>query len=174
MKRALLFILFALGMAASFPSIALALEGDWEAGTNMGAILMPSRDIYGGGAELFARYSVLDGFSIGAGAGFYGAQQTELKSSLGLYTLRVGAAYALDVLQWVPGVAFHVSALFSEDKAWKWHKDGHGMGVDFDFFVQYKGIRHLGIGVFFSYHLVFVDADYMTVGINLSWFSGMF
>ncbi len=153
---------------------AHALEGDWEIGASPSAILMPSHHIYGGGTELFTRYSVIDGLSLNAGAGFYGAQQTDLKNALGLYTLRLGVFYALDVLQWVPGVGINLSALFSEDKTYDYHRGGHGMGVDFDIYVQYRGIRHLGIGLFFSYHLVFVDADYMTVGLSFSWNSGMF
>ncbi len=166
----ILTLLLSLTVCAS----AQALEGDWEIGGAPGAILMPSRDIYGGGAELFARYSIIDGLSLNMGAGFYGAQQTDLNNSLGLYTLRTGIFYALDVLQWVPGIGVNISALFSENDAWKFHRDGHGMGIDFDIYVQYRGIRHIGIGVFFSYHLVFVDADYMTVGLSLSWYSGMF
>ena len=156
------------------PASAYALEGDWEVGGNAEAILLPSPDIYGGGAEFFARYSVIDGLSLDFGAGFYGARQKDIDLSLGLYTLRFGIFYALDVLQWVPGVGLHVSALFSENEDRKWHRDGHGMGMDFDIFVQYRGIRHLGIGIIFSYHLVFVDVDYMTVGISFSWNSGMF
>lgn len=138
------------------------------------AILMPSHNIYGGGMELYARYSVIDGLSLNAGAGFYGAKQTDLNAALGLYTLRVGLFYVLDVLQWVPGVGINISSLSSEDKTYDYHRKGNGMGVDFDIYVQYRGIRHLGIGLFFSYHLVFTDVDYMTAGLSLSWYSGMF
>lgn len=153
---------------------ALALEGDWELGGAPGAFIMPDRDIYGGGTELFARYFVLDGLSLNLGAGFYGAKQIDAKFALGLYTLRTGIFYSLDVLQWVPGVGLNISALFSENKTYKFQKDGHGMAVDFDLFIQYRGIRHLGIGLFFSYHLVFVDDDYMTAGLSITWNSGMF
>ena len=155
---------------------AWALEGDWEAGGAPAAFLLPTRDIYGAGAELYARYDVLDGLSVNFGAGFYGAQQTVIKQSLGLYTLRAGIFYAFDVLQWVPGVGLNISALFSENTLWKWHRDGNGMGVDFDIYVQYRGIRNVGIGIFFSYHLVFADLDsnYMTTGFTFSWYSGMF
>ncbi len=168
-------IAVAIGLFCALCSInAQALEGDWELGGAPGAILMPDRNIYGGGAELFARYFAIDGLSINLGAGFYGAKQIDAKYSLGLYTLRTGIFYSLDVLQWVPGVGLNLSALFSEDKTYKYQKDGHGMALDFDFFIQYRGIRHLGIGLFFSYHLVFVDTDYMTVGLSLTWNSGMF
>ncbi len=156
------------------PLTAHALEGDWEIGGNAETILMYSRDIYGGGGKFFARYSVLDGFSLGASAGFYGAQDTDIKKSLGIYTLSLDMIYALDILAWVPGAGISLSSLFSENKVWKWHNKGHGLSLDFDVFVQYRGIRHLGIGIFFSYHLVFVDADYITVGLGISWFSGMF
>lgn len=153
---------------------ALALEGDWELGALPAAFMMPSFDIYGAGSELFARYDVIDGLSIHAGAGFYGTQQTTLQKPLGLYTLRAGIFYALDVLQWVPGVGINLSALFSESRLHNFHRDGHGMGIDFDLYVQYRGIRHLGIGIFASYHLVFIDADYITAGLSISWYSGMF
>ena len=48
------------------------------------------------------------------------------------------------------------------------------MGIDFDIGIQYRGIRQFGIGLYFSYHLVFTDTDYMTAGITLQWYSGMF
>lgn len=155
---------------------AWALEGDWEVGGSPSVFLLPSRDIYGAGAELYARYDVLDGLSVGVGAGFYGTQQTVIEQSMGMYTLRAGIFYSFDVLQWVPGVGLNVSALFSENELWKWHRDGNGIGVDFDVYVQYRGIRNVGIGVFFSYHLVFADLDsnYMTAGLMFSWYSGMF
>ena len=151
-----------------------AFEGDWEAGASPSAFLMPSRDIYGGGAELFARYTVIHGLNISMGAGFYGAKRTSLDDALGLYTLRAGAIYTLDILEWVPGVGLHVSALFSEDKKDIWHDKGKGMGLDFDIFIQYRGIRSLGIALFFAYHLVFVGPDYMTTGFSFTWHSDRF
>ncbi|MBQ8038223.1 MAG: hypothetical protein IJ268_14635 [Proteobacteria bacterium] len=172
--KTLAILLTALPMASLNSKEAQALESDWELGALPAAFMMPSFDIYGAGTELFARYDVIDGLSLNAGAGFYGAQQTTLQKPLGLYTLRAGAFYALDVLQWVPGIGINLSALFSESRLHNFHRDGHGMGIDFDLYVQYRGIRHLGIGIFASYHLVFVDADYITAGLSISWYSGMF
>lgn len=171
-QQLIAFFILAITLLFSVP--AHAFEGDWEAGAAPGAIIMPSRDVYGGGAEIFARYTVIHGLNVSFGAGFYGAQRTSLEYPLGLYTLRAGLTYVLDILEWVPGVGLHVSALFSEDKKDIWHTKGKGMGLDFDIFVQYRGIRQLGIGVFFSYHLVFVGPDYMTTGLSLSWHSDIF
>lgn len=171
-RRILSFLL--LSASLLFCTSSQAFEGDWEAGAAPGAILMPSRDTYGGGAELFARYTVIHGLSINFGAGFYGAQRTALHHPLGLYTLRAGAVYALDVLEWVPGAGLHLSALFSEDKKDIWHDKGKGLGLDFDLFVQYRGFRQLGIGLFFTYHLVFTGPDYMTTGLSFSWHSDSF
>ena len=134
----------------------------------------PAADIYGAGASIFARYAILDSLELGASAGFYGAQHTKDKRALGLYNIRLGANYVLDVLQWVPWAGIYISSIFSEDTHKKWHKDGHGMGIDFDIGIQYRGIRQFGIGLYFSYHLVFTDTDYMTAGITLQWYSGMF
>ena len=170
-----LIILFTLLTLCFVPiSSAFALEGDWEIGGAPTAFLLPARNIYGGGAEFFARYSVLDGLSVGLAAGAYGARITEINHSLGLYTLRAGLFYSLDVLQWVPVIGLNVSSIFSKDEIYLWHRNAHGMSVDFDFQLLYRGIRHLGIGVFFSYHIVLVDEDYMTTGLTISWFSGMF
>lgn len=167
------FVLSTLALALA-PSTSKALEGDWTAGAAPEAILLPAADIYGAGASIFARYAILDSLELGASAGFYGAQQTKDKRALGLYNIRLGANYVLDVLQWVPWVGIYISSIFSEDTHKKWHKDGHGMGIDFDIGIQYRGIRQFGIGLYFSYHLVFTDTDYMTAGITLQWYSGMF
>ena len=59
-------------------------------------------------------------------------------------------------------------------KKWVEFAKAHGMGIDFDIGIQYRGIRQFGIGLYFSYHLVFTDTDYMTAGITLQWYSGMF
>lgn len=176
MKLSLLFIILSTLLALCFlpVSSASALEGDWELGAAPAAFFMPSRDIYGGGAELFGRYSVLDGLSVGLAAGAYGARNTELKHALGIYNLRAGLFYSLDVLQWVPVIGLNVSSIFSDNQTYQWHRNAHGLSVDFDFQLLYRGIRHLGIGIFFSYHIVLVDEDYMTAGLTLSWFSGMF
>ena len=157
-----------------FPAPVLALEGDWELAGDASAFLMPDHELYGAGAEFLARYSVLDGFSLGAGLGAFGVRDGNLARSHALFRLHAGASYALDVLQWVPGVGVHFSALFAADDARKWHRDAHGLGLDFEAFVQYRGIRHLGIALFFRYHVVFADSDYMTVGLRFSWFSGEF
>ena len=171
-----LLILFSVALAGFvFPvSSASALEGDWEIGGAPAALFMPDREIYGGGGEFFARYAVFDGLSLSLAAGAYGARDTDLNHALGLYTLRAGMFYSIDVLQWVPVIGLNVSALFSEDDTWDWHRHAHGIGVDFDFQILYRGIRHLGLGVFFAYHIVLADADYMTAGLTVSWFSGMF
>lgn len=167
-------LLFLLTLYPLASKPAIALEGDWTAGASPAAIFIPSDDIYGAGADVFARYAVLDALELSLCAGFYGAQLTTSKQALGLYNLRFGAIYILDVLQWVPWAGIHLSSLFSEDKHKKWHHDGHGLGVDLDVGVQYRGIRQFGIGIFFSYHLVFADSDYMTAGITLQWHSGIF
>lgn len=153
---------------------ALALEGDWELGAAPAAWIQPSRQIYGGGAELFAHYAVTDGLQLSFGAAAYGAKNTEWHEALGIYSLRIGLAYALDILQWVPALGVHVSSLFSENTRYDFHRNGHGMAVDFDISVQYRGFRHIGLGIFFGYHLVFVDDDYMTAGLQISYHSGDF
>ena len=165
------FILFVL---CCFPSAALALEGDWEAGGMGAAILQPAHDIYGGGAELYARYALTDSFSLSAGAAAYGVRSQKFNKSFGLYTLRAGAVYAIDILQWVPSFGIHFSSLFSENDNYSWHRGGKGLGIDFGAQIQYRGIRHLGIGLFYRYHLVFIACDYHTMGISISWFSGDF
>ena len=123
------------------PSAAYALEGDWEAGGLGLAYLQPGRDIYGGGAELFARYAVTDGFSLSAGAAAYGVRSQKYNKSFGLYTLRIGGVYALDILQWVPSVGVHFSSQFSENRDYSWHRGGKGLGIDFGAQIQYRGIR---------------------------------
>lgn len=153
---------------------ALALEGDWELGAAPAAWIQPARQIYGGGAELFAHYAVTDGLQLSFGAAAYGAKNTEWNEALGVYSLRLGLTYALDILQWVPALGVHVSSLFSENTRYDFHRNGHGMAVDFDISVQYRGFRHIGLGIFFGYHLVFVDADYMTAGLQISYHSGDF
>ena len=165
---------FILLVLCCFPSVALALEGDWEAGGLGLAYLQPGRDIYGGGAELFARYAVTDGFSLSAGAAAYGVRSQKFNKSFGLYTLRIGGVYSLDILQWVPSVGVHFSSQFSENRDYSWHRGGKGLGIDFGAQIHYRGIRHFGIGVFYRYHLVFIACDYHTVGISVSWFSGDF
>lgn len=155
-----------------WPSTSHALEGDWELGGDVAAFLMPHRDLYGGGGEFIARYSVLDGLSVGAGFGIYGARQTTSRENLALFQLNLGVHYALDVLEWIPGVGVQFSSLF--DDSGTFHRDGHGLAVDFEAFVQYRGFRQIGIAIFFRYALVFVDDDFMTVGLRFSWFSGLF
>ena len=174
MQRILFIFLTVFSVWALSATNAFALEGDWEVGGAPSAFFMPSRNIYGGGAELFGRYAVLDGLSVSFAAGAYGVRDTDIQRAFGLYSLRAGLFYSLDVLQWVPAIGLNLSALFSEDDTYLWHKNGHGLSVDFDFQILYRGIRHLGIGVFFSYHIVLVDEDYMTAGLTFSWFSGMF
>ena len=170
-----IFLMFVLCSVWTGAKDAVALEGDWEVGMSPGAVIMPSRDIYGGGAELFARYSVLDGLDIGVGAGAYGAHHGDDGGhALGIYSVRAGVMYALDILQWVPRAGVHISSIFSEDDRFSWHRGGHGMGIDFDIQVQYRGIRHVGIGVFFGYRLVFTDHDMMLAGLTVSWISGEF
>ena len=166
--------LFMLLVLCCFPVSAYALEGDWEVGGLGAAILQPGHDIYGGGAEAYARYALTDGFSLSAGAAIYGAHSQKFNKSFGLYTLRVGGVYALDILQWVPSIGVHFSALFSENDNYSWHRGGKGLGIDFGAQIQYRGIRHLGIGLFYRYHLVFIACDYHTLGISISWFSGDF
>ena len=157
-----------------FPVSAYALEGDWEAGGLGLAYLPPGRDIYGGGAEAYARYAVTDGFSLSAGAAAYGVRSQKYNKAFGLYTLRIGGVYALDILQWVPSIGVHFSSQFSENRDYSWHRGGKGLGIDFGIQIQYRGIRHLGIGLIYRYHLVFIASDYHTVGISISWFSGDF
>lgn len=163
-----------IGLNFFAPSTALALEGDWQADVLSGAWMMPEREIYGGGAEFAVRYHVLDGLSAGAGVGAYGVRNAQRDRSHGVYVARIGMLYALDILQWVPSAGVHFSALFSEDNAYSWHRDGHGLGIDFDIHLQYRGVLHWGFGIFASYHLVFTDLDYITVGVSVSWFSGEF
>lgn len=154
---------------------AYALEGDAEAGAMLGAILSPSENVYGGGVEFYGRYCVVDGLSVGGGVGIYGARDLDLKRDLGLYNIRLGLVYALDILEWVPAVGLHVSELLSEAKHLTWNKNaGSGFGVDFDVQVQYRGIRSLGLAIFFSYHLAFTASDYMTAGFAVSWHSDVF
>ena len=163
-----LFLLF--GIA----SPAFALEGDWETGGMGSAVLMPARSIYGGGGEFFARYALTDGFSLSGGAAVYGVHSQKLKKSFGLYSMRVGGVYALDILQWVPSFGVHFSALFSENENYSWHRSGKGLGLDFGAQIQYRGIRHFAVGLFYRYHLVFTGCDYHTLGISVSWISGDF
>lgn len=172
MRRILSLLTFAVSLLCC--SRAYALEGDWETGAQVGAIILPKRDIYGAGAEFFARYTVIHGLSVSLGAGAYGAQQSELKYPLGLYTLRAGVVYTLDILEWVPGAGIHLSSLFSEDKHAVWHDDGKGLGIDLDIYVEYRGIRQLGLGIFLGYRLVFAGPDYVTTGVSVSWHSGLF
>ncbi len=155
-------------------SDAHGLEGDWTAGAAPAAIIIPQKDVYGGGASIFARYAVLDALELGLSSGFYGARNTKNKYALGLYNVRFGVNCILDILQWVPSAGIHFSALFSEDSREKYHRGGRGLALDFEVGVQYRGIRQFGIGIFFAYHLVFIDDDYMTAGISLQWHSGLF
>ena len=173
-QRILLILLAACFSCGLLASNACALEGDWELGGAPSAFLLPERSIYGGGAEIYARYSVLDGLAISLAGAIYGAKNTDVQNTFEIYTARIGLYYSLDVLQWVPAIGLHVSSVFSNDEAYQWHRDLHGLSVDFDFQIMYRGIRHLGIGAFFGYHIVLVDEDYMTIGLAISWFSGMF
>ena len=157
-----------------FISHAYALEGDWEAGGDVTAVLMPSRDIYGGGADVYARYHVIDGLGVGGGIGLYGVHSDRIDKSFALFNLRVGAVYSIDIIEWVPSFGVHLSSLFSGNDHYKWHRRGHGLGLDLDLIVQYRGIPQIGIGAFFRYHIIFTDNDYMTLGICISWYSGIF
>ena len=167
-------VIFAFLVSCFWMSHAYALEGDWEAGGDVAAMLMPSSDIYGGGVDLYARYHVIDGLGIGGGIGLYGAHSGKYDNSFALFNFRVGAMYSIDIIEWVPSFGVHLSALFSKNHDYSWHRKGRGMGLDFDAMVQYRGIPQIGIGAFFRYHLVFTDNDYMTVGLCVSWFSGIF
>ena len=179
MKKLLIASAFATSLLA-FPLSASALEGDWEIGGDLaGAFFI--NGAMGGGAELFARYNIYDGLSISGGLAGYAIHATapdtgklRPKVNFGLYSMRVGIFYALDIINWVPSAGIHISTFFSENKDWKWHRGGNGFGADFDLQVQYRGIRHLGIGLGLSYHLMFTSPDYFTVNLSASWFSGEF
>jgi len=170
----LLCALFCLCAAFLTCSKAHALEGEWEIGAMPMALIMPQGDTYGGGLEIFGRYAVTDGLKISAA---FAASVNAIRPTgdiLGLYYARIGLIYSLDILEWVPSAGLHISALFSEHPRHRWTMSDNGMGVDFDLMVQYRGIRKFGIGLGFTYHLVFVGRDYMTVGLSFSWFSDEF
>ena len=179
MRKYLIEAAIGLGLCAS-PVSAWALEGDWEVGGDVTSVFMVTPGSIGVGGDIFARYNIYDGLSLSAGAGaYYMHSSDEIVSgrkmgSFGLYTLRVGIYYALDIINWVPSAGIHLDTYFSENNDWKWHRDGKGFGVDAEIQIQYRGIRHLGIGLFFSYHLMFTSPDYMTLGLSASWFSGEF
>jgi|GEM_PF-2416826 len=170
----LLCALFCLGVAILSCSKAHALEGEWEIGAMPMALIMPQGDTYGGGLEVFGRYAVTDGLKINAAFAASANKFILTGDILGLYYARIGVIYSLDILEWVPSAGLHISALFSEHERHRWTKSDNGMGIDFDLMVQYRGIRNLGIGLGFTYHLVFVGRDYMTIGLSFSWFSGDF
>jgi len=155
------------------PQSAYALEGDCEAGLIAKAIIAPSPKIYGGGAELYFAYEAIDGLAFHVAAGFYAANNKDI-GTFGLYNVRVGAMYALDIIEWVPAFGIHFSELMSESDKVTWNDGYNGWGVDFDAQVEYRGIRNVGIGLHFSYHLVFTKEDYMTLGLSVSWHDDSF
>ena len=163
--------------AAAFlmsPATAHALEGDCEAGIIAKAFISPQANIYGGGAELYFAYDALDGLSFHVAAGFYGGYELDIDDAVGLYNMRVGLMYALDILEWVPAIGVHFSELMSESGNQPWADGYNGWAVDFDLQVEYRGIRNVGIGFHFTYHLVFTNDDYMTAGFSVSWHSDTF
>ncbi len=172
-----LFILLATSITLSLaaPTSSYALEGDAEAGAMLNAIMSPQRNLYGGGVELYARYCFVDGLSVSGGFGLYGARDIDFNRDVGLYYGRLGLIYALDILEWVPAVGIHFSEIISESKNLSWNMDaGHGLGIDFDFQIQYRGIRNIGIALVFAYHLAFTADDYMTAGFSFAWHSDSF
>ena len=179
MKKYLIAAVMGLGLCAA-PVSAWALEGDWEVGGDVTSVFMVTPGSFGGGGDIFARYNIYDGLSLSASAGAYYMHSNALldsgqkMGSFGLYSLRAGIYYALDIIQWVPSVGIHLNTYFSENKDWKWHRAGNGFGLDAEIQIQYRGIRHFGVGLFFSYHLMFTSPDYMTLGLSFSWFSGEF
>ena len=179
MKKLLVSSAFAASLLA-FPLSASALEGDWEVGGALAGAFFINGSI-GGGAELFARYNIYDGLSLSGGLGGYAihatahrAEKVTQEVNFGLYSLRAGIFYALDIIDWVPSAGLHISHYFSENNDWKWHRNGNGFGLDIDLQVQYRGIRHLALGIGASYHVMFTSPDYVTVNLSASWISGEF
>ena len=173
MKRFLAPVICAAAFLAA-PVSAYAVEGDCEAGMIAKALMSPQANIYGGGAELYFAYDALDGLSFHVAAGFYAGHELELDKTMGLYNIRLGFMYALDILTWVPAVGIHFSELLSESGDQPWTNNYNGWAIDFDAQVEYRGIRNVGIGLHFTYHLVFTNDDYMTAGISVSWHSDSF
>ncbi len=155
------------------PQSAYAFEGDCEAGFIAKAIIAPSPSIYGGGAEFYFGYEVLDGLAFHAAAGFYAANNSKI-GTFGLYNVRIGAMYALDIIEWVPAIGIHFSELMTESDKVTWNEGYNGWAIDFDAQVEYRGIRHVGLGLHFTYHLVFTKDDYMTLGLSVSWHDDSF
>ena len=166
---------FIIALITLFPlSTAYALEGDCEAGGIATSFLSPDAKVYGGGAEFYFRYSVLDGLSFSAHLGLVGARDRVRQQDLGLYYTRVGFVYALDILEWVPALGIHVCEVISEAKEHPWKGGANGLSLDFDFQLAYRGIRQVGLGLNFTYHSVFKTSDYMSVGFSVSWHSDSF
>lgn len=177
MTKSIQFNIFSLILSSFlliFSASASAIEGEWETGGTLQAMIAPSPKIFGAGLEVYARYSLTDSIKLSGGftasAGYW---QPE-KKSIGIYSVRLGALYALDILEWVPSFGLHLSGHFSENKRFAWNKTQNGMGLDFDLIIQYRGFRQFGIGFAFSYHLLFVNADYLGIGLTFSWFSDEF
>ena len=170
---------FGLGIAAC-PVSAYALEGDWEVGGDVTSVFMFSPGGIGVGGDFFAKYNIYDGLSLtGMVGAHYVHSSHELENKLklgsfGLYSIRAGIDYALDIINWVPSAGIHLESYFSDNKDYHWHRHGKGFGLDADIQIQYRGVRHLGIGLFLGYHFMFTSPDYITLGINVSWFSGEF
>lgn len=160
--------------ATYVPSTAFALEGDCEAGGIATSLISPNAEVYGGGLEIYFRYYVLDGLAFSAHLGFVGARDKKRAKDLGLYYTRVGFVYALDILEWVPAAGIHLAEVISEAKEHPWQGGANGLSLDFDAQISYRGFRHVGIGLHFTYHLVFQSSDYMSLGLSVSWHSDAF
>lgn len=174
MKATTLFSILLLSIVLFSSETAYAIEGDCEAGGIVTAFLSPQANVYGGGAEFYFRYNVLDGLAFSAHLGLVGARDKFRQNDLGLYYARVGFVYALDILEWVPVAGIHLGEVLSEAKEHPWKGGANGLSIDFDAQLSYRGFRHVGIGLHFTYHLVFTADDYMSVGLSASWHSDSF
>lgn len=152
--RVLLTVLATTLAALLLPAEASAFEHQWHAGAGAGYALWSNESSYHGfGGDLHLAYGVNDSFNAMVEAG-----AVDLPSGNALlFHGSLGAAYLLDVLEWVPYVGvmggLHGRSL-SSDACTK-NCTGLGLGVTVPVGLDYQFSRDFAVGLAARYHVVF-------------------
>ena len=171
-------ILLAAAVFYFHPQKAEAIEGEWTAGGAPIFDIMPHWNAVGPGGELFARYAISDGFRLSAD--FQASAMLNIgkqpQPTFGLYKIRLGVLYALDILTFIPFAGIHLTGVFSELPLFEWNYGSLGLDLDIGF--EYRRWRTFSLGFQFSYHILFADIrrlpDFMTFGFFFAWNSDPF
>lgn len=171
MKKFFCSLLLLIALAICSP--AQAAEGEFEFGGALLFDFVPSEKIYGGGADIFLRYQVIDSLKVALSFQLSANHRSGYEHVFGLYRLRFGAIYDFDIIAWVPIVGAYLSTLFSEYDYFQWQRDDFGLGLDLELGLAYKGFRPYTIALTLGYHIYFTKMkylpDFFSLGLSLSW-----